>query len=368
VSARTLRFFSIVDAALLRPLPFTDSSRLFMISATNVKRAIANGPFSYPSYVELAARDRTLSGLAAFANERFNATGGEGPEQLSGARVSDAFFGVLGVDVAIGRAFTAAEDTPGGPAVAILGRRYWTRSFGGNANAVGLTLTLNGAPYTVVGALGIDLPPPFDDVDVWSTRVDELSGFSKQLINGGARLPDCGCPARTRRPRRAGAGGSGRHRARLRPARNPTNTDADPDAKFCGSCRSASRRSATPGRLCWCSMGAVGLVLLVACANVANLLLVRATARSHEAAVRAALGASRWDLTRWTCSESVVLALVGGLTGVVLAYWSVGLASSVLSGLPRGSEIAGERPRARVLARAVSRCRPDVRPRAVFIP
>src|SRR6185503_9532948 len=133
--------FSIMDAALLRPLPFTDSSRLFMLSASNAKRAIADRPFSYPSFVELAARDRMLSGLAAFANERFNATGGAGPEQLSGARVSHAFFGVLGVDVAIGRAFTAAEDAPGGPAAAILGHRYWTRTFGGNASAVGATLT-----------------------------------------------------------------------------------------------------------------------------------------------------------------------------------------------------------------------------------
>src|SRR4029079_18796069 len=104
--------FSIVDAALLRPLPFTDSSRLFMLSHTNVKRAIADGPFSYPSYVELAARDRMLSGLAAFANERFNATGTDRPEQLPGARVSASFFDVLGVDLTIGRAFTAAEDAP----------------------------------------------------------------------------------------------------------------------------------------------------------------------------------------------------------------------------------------------------------------
>jgi putative ABC transport system permease protein len=330
--------FSIVDAALLRPLPFTDSSRLFMLSATNAKRAIANGPFSYPSYVELAARDRMLSGLAAFANERFNATGGEGPEQLSGARVSHAFFGVLGVDVAIGRAFTAAEDAPGGPAVAILGRRYWTRTFGGNPGAVGATLTLNGAPYTVVGALGLDLPPPFDDVDVWSTRVDELSGFSPQLINGG--LGYLTAVARLGPGVRVGqAQAEVDAIARAYARANPTNTDADPDA----SLRLVPIREQTVGSTrspLLVLMGAVGLVLLVACANVANLLLVRATGRSHEAAIRAALGASRWDLTRWICSESVVLALVGGIAGVLLAYWSVDLASSILSGLPRGSEIA----------------------------
>jgi putative ABC transport system permease protein len=328
--------FSIVDAALLRPLPFADSSRLFMLSATNARRAIADGPFSYPSYVELAARDRMLAGLAAFANERFNATGGDRPEQLPGARVSSTFFDVLGVEVAIGRTFSVAEDAPGGPAVAILGRRYWTRAFGGNA--VGATIALNGATYTVIGALGIDLPPPFDDVDVWSTRVNELSGFSRPLIDGGlgyltavARLG----PGVAVGQAQAEVDAIARAYARA----NPTNTDADPDA----SLRLVPIRERTVGSTrspLLVLMGAVGLVLLVACANVANLLLVRATARSHEAAVRAALGAGRWDLTRWMCSESVVLALAGGLAGVLLAYWSVGLASSILSGLPRGSEIA----------------------------
>src|SRR5580765_4509859 len=177
--------FSIVDTALLRPLPFNDSGRLFLLSGSNPKRAIIDGPFSYPAFVELAARDTMLSGLAAVANERFNASDGDRPEQLPGARVSASFFDVLGVGAAAGRTFTAAEDKTGAPPVAVIGRRYWKRRFGGLPAAVGTTLTLNGAPYTVVGALGIDLPPPFDDVDVWSTHVDELSGFSPQLINGG---------------------------------------------------------------------------------------------------------------------------------------------------------------------------------------
>ena len=120
---------------------------------------------------------------------------------------------------------------------------------------------------------------------------------------------------------------------------NPTNTDADPDA----SLRLVPIRERTVGSArspLLVLMGAVGLVLLIACANVANLLLVRATARSHEAAVRLALGASRWDLTRWMCSESLLLSLTGGVLGVLLAFWSVDLAASALQGLPRGSEIA----------------------------
>src|SRR4051794_11577612 len=98
--------FSIVDAAMLRPLPFKDPSRLFVLSASNPKRSIIDGPFSYPSFLKLKARDSMLSGLAAVANERFNATDGDEPEQLPGARVSASFFDVLGVQAAIGRTFT----------------------------------------------------------------------------------------------------------------------------------------------------------------------------------------------------------------------------------------------------------------------
>ncbi|HMB81544.1 MAG TPA: ABC transporter permease, partial [Vicinamibacterales bacterium] len=330
--------FSIVDAALLRPLPFKDAARVYMLSASNPKRAIADGPFSFPSFVELSARDTMLSGLAAIANERFNATDGDRPEQLPGARVSASFFDVLGVSPALGRAFTAAEDKTGAPAVAVIGRRYWTRRFNGAPTAIGATLTLNGAPYTVVGSLGIDLPPPFDDVDVWAPRVDEITGFPRTLIIGGlGYLTAVARIAPGVRVEQAQSEVDAIAHAYARA--NPTNTDADPDA----SLRLVPIRERTVGSArspLLLLMGAVGLVLLIACANVANLLLVRASARSHEAAVRLALGASRWDLTRWMCSESLLLALTGGVLGVLLAFWSVDFAAPALRALPRGSEVA----------------------------
>jgi predicted permease len=330
--------FSIVDAALLRPLPFKDPVRLFILSGSNPKRAITDGPFSYPAFVELAARDSMLSGLAAIANERFNATDGDRPEQLPGGRVSASFFDVLGINPALGRAFTAAEDRTGAPNVVIIGRRYWIRRFSGNASVIGATLTLNGAPHTVVGALGIELPPPFDDVDVWAPRVDEITGFPRTLITGGlGYLTAVARIAPGVRVEQAQSEVDAIARAYARA--NPTNTDADPDA----SLRLAPIRERTVGSArspLLVLMGAVALVLLIACANVANLLLVRATARSQEAAVRLALGATRWDLTRWMCSETLLLALAAGALGVLVAFWSVDLATSALQGLPRGSEIA----------------------------
>src|SRR3954453_15751080 len=337
--------FSIVDAAMLRPLPFKDPSRLFILAASNPKRAIVDGPFSYPSFVELSTRDSMLAGVAAIASERFNATDGDRPEQLPGARVSASFFDVLGVNAARGRTFTPAEGRNGGPAVAVIGRRYWMRRFAARPAAIGATLTLNGSPYTIVGALGFELPPPFDDVDVWAPRVDEITGFPRNLINGGlgyltavARL----APGVRIEQAQSQIDTIAHGYARA----NPTNTDADPDA----SLRLTPIRDRTVGSArspLLVLMGAVGLVLLIGCANVANLLQVRATARAHEAAVRRALGASRLDLTRWMCAESLLLSLTGGGLGVLLAFWSVDLAASALQGLPRGSEIAVD---SRVLA------------------
>jgi predicted permease len=330
--------FSVVDAVLLRPLPFKDSDRIFTLSGSNPKRGSGDAAFSYPSFAGLVERDRMFASLSAIAYDRFNLTGDDRPEQLPGARVSASFFDVLGVNVARGRSFVPGDDATGGENVVILSRRDWSRRFGSSPHAIGTRLRLNGAPYTVVGVLGIDLPPPYDEVDVWSTRVDEMSGYTRSQIAAGlgyltavGRLRPGVLVER--------AQGEVDAIARAYARANPTNTDANPD----GSLRLVPIRDRTVGDTrspLLIVAAAVGLVLLVSCANVANLLLVRATARAHEAAVRAALGASRRDLMRWLGAESLALAMTGGVLGTLFAYWGVALASAMLQGLPRGSEAA----------------------------
>jgi predicted permease len=330
--------FSVVDAVLLRPLPFRQDADLFTLSRSNPKRNIREGPFSYPAFVELQERDRMFDAIAAVTRESFNWSRPERPEQLPGARVSASFFDVLGLDVAVGRRFVPADDAPGGLAVVVLGRRFWMREFNASPRVVGLTLKLNGVPHAVVGAAGIDLPPPVDGVDIWTTRVDQITGFAPSLIHGGlGYLTAIGRlrPGATRGETQAELNTISRGYARA----NPTNTDADADASL--AMTPLGQRSAADVRTpLLVLMAAVALVLLIGCANLASLVLLRGTSRATEAAIRVALGASRADLVRWLISETAVLAFGGGALGVLLALWGISAAASALTAFPRIAAIA----------------------------
>jgi predicted permease len=343
--------FSVVDAVLLRRLPFRNESRLYTLSKSNPKRSIREGPFSYPAFVELRERDRMFEGLAALTRESFNWSRPDRPEQLPGARVSASFFDVVGLDVAVGRRFVPADDAPGGAAVVVLGRNFWMREFNGNPRVTDLTLKLNGMSYAVAGALGIDLPPPFDGVDIWATRVDEITGFAPSLIRGGLGYLTAVGRLRTdvwRTEAQAEVDTISRGYARA----NPTNTDADADASL--AIVPLRQRSAADVRApLLVLMGAVAIVLLIACANLASLVLLRGTARATEAAIRVSLGARRVDLLRWLIAETAVLALAGGGAGVVLALWGISAAGTALTTLPRSATIAVD-PRVLVFSAAAT--------------
>jgi len=335
--------FSVVDAVLLRPLPFRDPDRIVTLTHANPRRDMRDATISFASYEDLAARGRMFVRVSAYTYDSFNLTGDRTtPEELPGVRVTGSFFDVLGVPMAIGPGFSDADDAPARAAVVVLSRRFWSRRFAMKSDAIGSTLTLNGVPHTIVGALGIDLPPPFANVDVWVTHVEAINGFTKQQIAAGlgylwgiARLP---AGVRVEQVQ-----GQADAIVRSYSRANPTNTDADPE----GVLRIVPIGDRTIGNTRPALLmltAAVGLVLLIACANVANLLLVRATARAHETAVRAALGAGRVQLLRWLAAESAALAIAGGAVGTLLALWLVDLASAALRDLPRGSDVRVNAP------------------------
>lgn len=336
--------FSMIRAVLLRPLEYSDPDRLVRVSVDNPRFQAVDSTFSLDQFEQMRAA-RSFSGFGAFLSsaEDMTFSGKGAPEALKGARVSANFLEVLGVQPALGRSFRAEEDRSGGPAVAMISTRLWMRRFGGSPRIAGARATINAVPHTIVGVLPAGFEFPIEGVDVWLTRPSEWSWLPSRywrnvtLLIGFARLkPDI-------RLEQA--------RAELNVLRNEY-TAAHPAELMRGNttmrvARLQDQMTANVRSMLWMLFGAVGCVLLIACANIAGLLLARAASRSREFAVRAAIGAGRRDLVRQLLTESLVLSLTGGLFGVLLARWGVG-AIAALSGsyatrtgpmLPRASGI-----------------------------
>jgi putative ABC transport system permease protein len=325
--------FTVANTLLLRPLPYADPGRLVLLFAD--RRGQLQG-FSYLRYTLLREQTRSLSAVAAFASDTFNLTGRGDPEQLSSARISANFFDVLGVRPEIGRAFTANGDQPEAKPEVIISHSLWSRRFGGAKDITGESIALDSRDYTIIGVL----PANFtfselgSNVDIWSPRLFEHSLASAARVRlgagylyGVARLES----------------GAVRDRAqaemdvldRQYQHDNPGRPDADPNQKI--SVRGLQEQTVANFRTALLVlMGAVGFVLLIACANVASLLLSRALGRKKEIAVRAALGASRAALIRQLIVESLLLATLSGVCGVLLSQWGTRvLASLTLDTLPR---------------------------------
>ena len=316
--------FTLIDRLLLRPLPYPEPARLVMpweFSADVEKKVgFDRLPSSPADVTDFRTRNTTLESLAWVRSERFNLTGTGEPERINGARVSLDFFDVLRIGPALGRAFTSTD--AGGPRVVLISDRLWHRRFAADPAVVGRTVMLNGQPANIIGVMPAwfnfpaegDLPsaPGFlGTTEIWS---GEVLTPVQQAFRGGKSFALIG---RLKEGVNIAAVGAdlnaiAKDIARLHPASN-----AGWSVKVFGLREQLVGGTRTALAVL---MGAVGVVLLIACANVANLMLVRAAGRHREMCVRLALGASQADLLRQLLLESVVLALVAGVTGLAIAW------------------------------------------------
>jgi len=331
--------FSVIRAVLLKPLPYHDPDRLVQVSIDNPRQRTVGGAFTVSRYTELRRTARSFTAFGVFARftEDMALSGKGDPEMLKGARVSANFLDVLGVRPALGRAFLAEEDTPGGPPVAMISSRLWKRRFGSDATLPGQAAILNTVPYVIVGVLPAGFEFPIPDLDIWVTKPSETSALPARFwpfvttLKGFGRLR----PGTDLEQARAEAAILNRQYVTA----NPGSLDGRPGTTLrLVPLKEQLVSDVRP--ILWMLFGAVGFVLLIACANVASLLLTRGAWRTREFAVRAAVGAARARLIAQSLAESLVLASAGGLLGMLLAKWALAaIVAMPAFNLPRASEI-----------------------------
>ena len=326
----TTALFSVVYGVLLKPLPFHEPERLVSLRQIAPHGAGANhGPATYLTYRE---NQQVFEAIGAWDPTEVSITGGGDPERVQGLLISASTLPLLRVQPILGRGFSTEDDTPGAPQRVILTHGYWQRRYGGAENVVGRQLVIDGRPAEVIGVLpasfkflrtrpAIVLPLP---LDVNAPRGISFGFQALARMKPGVTLAQANADV----ARMISLLPPVFARLELRPNVQPLATDVIRNV----------------GQILWILLAAVGVVLLIACGNVANLFLVRAEGRHQELAVRAALGASRGRIARALLSESVVLALVGGLLGVLLAQGAVGVLRTIAPAeLPRVDDISIDR-------------------------
>ena len=322
--------FSIVNAVLLRPLPYAEPDRLVQLYTSMPQFREAS--VSYPNFLDWQQRSRSFDSMAAYRGDTFNFTGEVTPERVRGEMASAAIFATLGVKPILGRTFGADEDRKGGAPVVVLTSSFWKTRFGADPHVLGRSLTLSGRLYTVIGVV------PSDDV-IWrrTSIIVPIGQWTEPLfwnrgVGMGMRVVARPKPGHSLPQVRAELDAIAAGLAREYPTENKDHgiNAVSLRENFTGDVR-------TPLLVL---LGAVGFVLLMACANVANILLARATSRRRELAIRTALGATRGRVARQLLTESLLLAGAGAALGLVVARsFNALLVARIADQLPRADQV-----------------------------